>query len=449
MNLRKTGQNRSQCFLPCFWAAPLAETLAAAPGFDAGVTSDPELDGEGEGRSVHLWQLDILRLLTFAAVILVHSVAFTEDPANPFAAGVMMVLEFGREVFFALTGFVLVYSCLGRKKVRARSFWPKRFLSVGVPYLAWSVIYYAFTFVSGPHPPFAWSDLGLGLIEGTTEYHLYFLLVSMQLYLVFPLLVRFVRATAHRALLVLGVVGVLNAAWLGCLHWLIPSGWIGFFWTHGYELLPTYAIYVLAGCYAALHFDELLGLLRSHRRRLLIGALGGLVLSEVVYLVQTIWMAPRDAADPLQPVMLLCAASVAVLLLLVGDAWSLGARRGLGAIRRASEISFGVYLLHPVVLTLVCNAGLGNPVRTMPAPVATALAVVAVTLGALAACLIVRRTPLALPLIGRAWVRGTERVHQLPLPPRRAGTWTTPGTLVGVGAGPGEPARSLRASRTS
>ena len=38
----------------------------------------------------------------------------------------------------------------------------------------------------------------VALVTGTASYHLYFLLVSMQLYLVFPLLRRLLRATAGR-----------------------------------------------------------------------------------------------------------------------------------------------------------------------------------------------------------------------------------------------------------
>lgn len=364
---------------------------------------DPVLARPSEGG--HLWQVDIVRLLTFAAVILVHALAFTEEPSDGVAAGLMMVLQFGREVFFALTGFVLVYSCLG-KPFRAQSFWRKRFLYVGLPYVVWTVIYYAFSFVSGPHAPFSWVTLGEDLFNGDAEYHLYFLLVSMQLYLVFPLIIRFVRATADRALLVLAVVGSINLAWLAALQWFNgPAGWGGFIWTHAYELLPTYALYVLAGCYAAMHLQTLLALLRANRRRLFIGALGGLAFTELAYIVQTAWMDPRSANNPLQPVMVICSASVVILLVLAGDAWARGSRTGLPAIRRGSEISFGVYLLHPVILTLVCNAGLGNQTGHLPSAAATALAVPVTAVGAVAVCLILRRTPLAPPLIGRPRAR--------------------------------------------
>jgi peptidoglycan/LPS O-acetylase OafA/YrhL len=58
----------------------------------------------------HLDQVDLLRLLTFSAVIAVHSIDSTQTDASRVAAGTLMVLQFGRAVFFALTGFVLVHS---------------------------------------------------------------------------------------------------------------------------------------------------------------------------------------------------------------------------------------------------------------------------------------------------------------------------------------------------
>ncbi|HEV7534774.1 MAG TPA: acyltransferase, partial [Acidimicrobiia bacterium] len=157
-------------------------------------------------RRGYLHQLDVVRLLTFGAVIGVHAVAFTEPPSSRGWAGVLMLAQFGREVFFALSGFVLVHAAAGRT-VDARTFWRKRFPAVLAPYLTWSVIYLAFhTWTSPAHERLSGPALLWAFATGNAEYHLYFLLVSMQLYLVFPLLLRFVRRTEARAGTVLGVV---------------------------------------------------------------------------------------------------------------------------------------------------------------------------------------------------------------------------------------------------
>jgi peptidoglycan/LPS O-acetylase OafA/YrhL len=173
----------------------------------------------------HLDQVDLLRLLTFSAVIAVHSIDFTQTGASRVAAGTLMVLQFGRAVFFGLTGFVLVYSTRDRT-VAVRPFWRRRFPYVLVPYIVWTVVYYVFGELTAPSPQLSWGALGGHLLGGDAQYHLYFLLVTMQLYLVFPWLVRFVRATAARAWWVLAVVAAVDLAWLAELQYgSAPSGW--------------------------------------------------------------------------------------------------------------------------------------------------------------------------------------------------------------------------------
>src|SRR3954452_22043145 len=87
----------------------------------------------------HLHQIDVVRLLTFLAVIGVHAVDFTQSTSSVGAAGVIMLLQFGREVFFALSGFVLVYSAQARPQ-RATAFLRRRVFLLVVPYMAWSLI---------------------------------------------------------------------------------------------------------------------------------------------------------------------------------------------------------------------------------------------------------------------------------------------------------------------
>ena len=354
-------------------------------------------------RPGHVDEVDVVRIVTFAAVIAVHAIAFTQRPSNQVAAGAMMLLQFGRELFFALMGFVLVYSA-ERRYPGARAFWRRRFLFVAVPYLAWTLIYWFDAVLRGQH-----QRLVSDLVTGNAEYHLYFLLVTMQLYLVFPLVLRFVRRTAPRAWTVLGAVAVVNLAWLAALHSVhSPPGWAGWVWGHAYELLPTYSMYVLAGCYAALHLGRVREVVRSKADVLVAAAVGAAGLALVAYVAQLSTRAPRDAADVLQPAMALSCLAAVLLLFVGGSRWAASERRaGAGdasnaMVQEASDISFGVYLAHPLVLQLLLDAGLGNTGQRLPAPLATVLAFVGAAVGAAALTLAARRTPFSLALTGRA-----------------------------------------------
>jgi peptidoglycan/LPS O-acetylase OafA/YrhL len=367
----------------------------------ATVAKSRAVDAPTRSGSKHLWQIDVVRLLTFTAVIAVHSLAFTEQPDNRLAAGAMMLLQFGREVFFALTGFVLVYTAW-EKTPKAGKFWLRRISYVAIPYAAWTSIYYAYSVLGPQHLSPSWSVFGLDLLDGGAMYHLYFLLVTLQLYLLFPLLLAFVRRTYERAWAVLGVVAAANLVWLAVLQYVpAPSGTAGWFWDHAYELLPTYAMYVLAGCYAAVHLPKLQRVVDRRPKALaLVAALCGTV-AVGVYALQLGYMAPRSAANVLQPATLFSCLSAAILLYLLGSRWASGPRRSVATIALLSDASFGVYLAHPLVLQLLLDHGLGNSRQAIPAALATVVGILAAGVGGLAIALAARRTPLSLLLTGR------------------------------------------------
>src|SRR6266567_2035321 len=103
-------------------------------------------------KRAHLHQVDLFRILTFACVIGAHVVGNSLDPGNVPGNGVVVILHFTRQAFFALTGFVLIYQYGRRQPLNTRAFWRKRFPLVGIPYLAWSVIYWGYSIVAGLHP---------------------------------------------------------------------------------------------------------------------------------------------------------------------------------------------------------------------------------------------------------------------------------------------------------
>jgi peptidoglycan/LPS O-acetylase OafA/YrhL len=349
----------------------------------------------------HLWQIDIVRLLSFTAVIAVHSIVFTQQPSNQVAAGAMMLLQFGRETFFAITGFVLIHSTR-RRYHGALRFWRRRLPAVLLAYLTWTAIYYAYTVLTAPSGQASWSALARDVATGGAEYHLYFLLVTMQLYLAWPLLLPMIRRAATRPWILLAGVGVVNLIWLAALQYVAaPTGWTAFFWQRGYELLPTYAIYVVAGSVVAIHLDRVQSFVHRHGRALIaLGTLAG-ALATVAYAVQLGGRAPRDAAAVLQPAMVLTSFGAALILYVAGSRWAAGRRRLEPAVRTASDVSFAVYLAHPLVLAILLRFGLGIGGQRLPSPVATVLGFAGATAGALVIGLAARRSPLAPLLAGR------------------------------------------------
>lgn len=362
------------------------------------------------------YELDVVRVLTFACVIAVHVVSHTAR-GNVVLIGSLILLHFTREVFFALTGFVLTASWLARPQT-LRRFWPRRFLLVGIPYLVWSLIYSGINWIDSPTDFWTFAgDYWHALYTGTAFYHMYFLLVTMQIYLVFPLLVRLVIATRrfHWLLLVIALGlqiadSALDQYKTGSLHYL-----------NLFSNVLNYQGFVIAGMIAADHASTLLPWVRRSRPLIGIGCAVMGVLTIGAYVLQlALGKTPTLAATAYQPAVLVWSFAVCFGLLAVGTWW---ADRHPGSrhpgLSYASDRSFGVFLAHPLILWLVLLLA-GGLLDALPPGIAALVAYPVVAGGALLIADLARRSPLSLPLAGRRWVaRGRSMANSVPSEPVR------------------------------
>jgi peptidoglycan/LPS O-acetylase OafA/YrhL len=358
-----------------------------------------------DGRPRHLYEIDVLRILTFACVIGVHTTSHTMASDDVGLAGLLALLHFTRLVFFTLTAFVLVYSWSIRPKPMS-VFWPKRFLLVGVPYLAWSFVYVAAAWLldagqRGDVPALV-ETYATGIVTGTAKYHLYFLLVTMQVYLLLPAITWLVRTTRRHHVAVL-VVSLLVQLAISTGYKYFPSTDA---WMHGYQkqFFFSYVFFIVSGAVAADHAEGFLGFVRSHRRSIGWWFLGGAVLTLVVFVVQ---MALGDSAykagTPLQPVEVVWSTLVFLGFLAAGAAWA--DRRVVGSwlarvVDYASDRSFGIFLSHPLVIWLLLYGS--SPLEALvPKPWLTLVTYLLVVVLAVAVTEAFRWTPLSVPLTGR------------------------------------------------
>lgn len=316
----------------------------------------------------HLHEVDLFRLLTFACVIGVHVLSATTTIDDVGSNAGQLLLHFTREAFFALTGFVLTFQAL-RRPQRPLAFWRRRIPLVLTPYLIWTVVYSLLAVrtrpLGTPEPTVSeeLATMGRNALEGTAWYHLYFLLVTLQLYLVFPALVAGLRRLGGRGHgVVLGAALVVQVVVCELLTDPPADGFGAFLVAHGFVLLPAYLLYPVVGAIAARHLDQLQALVLRFR-----WAIGGLVVItvtvvEVLYAVAVHHgTVPSLAAAVFAPTtiawFLVAVLGLYTLSLVVTAGWRPGgpARRVLAY---ASDRSFGIFLAHPLVLAgLLAVAG--------------------------------------------------------------------------------------------
>jgi len=379
---------------------------ASAAASEPDTLGPPHPMAESRGRR-HLYEVDIVRLLTFVCVVGVHAVSGSMDPDNVASGAFVSLLHFTRGTFFLLSAFVLTYA-LGSKPVEVRRFWPRRFLYVGVPYVVWTVIYWWIALGRLPGVDDL-GQLGHELLTGTGNYHLYFLLVSLQLYLLFPLLVWLVRRTRghHRALFL--VSGALELVLLALTHYATWPGSWATVQANALVLAPTYQFYFVAGALAAVHHDRFHAWV-VRRPRAVVGALVVTAALHVgVYLVQL----PSSgsvarAYDPLQPSVVPWTVAVTLGLYAVGIVYARSRRPGTRLatfVDQASVASFGVFLVHPLFLNTLLGRWLSWGYSSLDPTLSGVLAWAGTLVLSYAFAALVIRTPLALPLAGRKRLR--------------------------------------------
>lgn len=364
----------------------------------------------GAGRAVrdHVPQMDVVRIVPMIGVVAAHTVVFTQPVASVGAAASLMLLHANRGVFFFVTAFLLFHSTRGAGGQSWSGFWRRRYPLVLVPYLAWTLIYWLQTENWTPWPlaP-ALGLLGTDLTLGW--FHLYFLLVTMQFYAVFPLLAWLVRRTRGRHWLLFGASAAVQVAFTVLFEYgsSVTPGPLRTWFAYAQVEATSYVLPFVAGVLAADHAAECLAWVRAHRRAALAAAAGAALAAEAWFAVNlALGKSAEQAADVFQPAGLLVLGAAVIALVVLSDwlvrKWPSDSQVWRG-VRTAARASFGVYLAHMLpmqglLLTpLVSLVGL----HALPLP-ADAVAVFALVLGVtFALVLVLQRTPLSLVLTGR------------------------------------------------
>jgi len=375
----------------------------------------------------HIVAFDMIRLVIMVFVVGVHTLAWGGGQVTVALGAVTTVFHTSRELFLLLTALVLTYNYGHRPRLNTLRFWRRRYWLVVPAYVTWSAIYYAADGSGrGPFPAAFLHDL----LDAGARYHLYFLLVSMQIYLLFPVFRWVLRKTEgyHRWLFAAAVAYQL---WLTCaLHYHLgrpASGGLAQ-WLNGAGQgywVDTYVLYVVAGAIVGWHFEQICAFTRRHLGtipRIALTAGVGVVAGLGTYLIEIYGFGatPANASAVFQPIVILEALAFGWALLGAGLLWSDRGAPHRKFCAAGSASSFGIYLAHPLVLQgllLVAGAscfgpggGLVGAVRRAPDGLElVVLLFVAVPIIYAIAWMIAsaaRRTPLSLLLTGREHAAG-------------------------------------------
>ncbi|MQY17631.1 acyltransferase [Nocardia macrotermitis] len=371
----------------------------------------PESAQPRKTKRPYLYQVDLFRILTFACVVLDHVTSGCTLPDNMASNAVQTLLHFTRLAFFALTAFVLIYQS-ARKPFSARTFWRRRFMLIGIPYVVWSVFYWGYAIVLGnfqePIPHALWR-LVVDIATGQAWYQMYFLLVTMQVYLLFPLLLKLLRATEGHHRWVLAVSGALQLGFLYlAMHPPAFEGIAADIWAHIYAVVFAYQFYVILGAVAAWHLDAVNRTVKRFGPLIVLGAVAAAVYSVWEFARTTgRGMPPAAASNIFMPHLVIFFVLIIAALYTLGTWGTSNQRPGslkARALTYGSDRSFGVFLIHPFALQLIAPwiIPMRDEIGSLWCTVVVYAAVMAMSL---LGAEITRRVP------GSIWLNGRPMVH--------------------------------------
>ncbi|WP_051217618.1 acyltransferase [Paenibacillus assamensis] len=147
----------------------------------------------------HIEEIHYIRAFAFLAVVLQHSIGhYIFVPEAHLADGVaftflLLVTKFAVPMFIFITGLVLFYNYDGR--LNYWTFMKKRFSDIIVPYLFWSFVYLLIQ--NHMDVLSAINRFGEVFLTGKASYHLWYVIMIIQLYITFPIS-RFIIMQAKR-----------------------------------------------------------------------------------------------------------------------------------------------------------------------------------------------------------------------------------------------------------
>jgi peptidoglycan/LPS O-acetylase OafA/YrhL len=405
-------------------AAPLATAPVerrpgpSVPVAEAAVDPHPGAEGPGRGTRRRLDHIDAMRPVKQAGVVSTHTLlAFAAAGSGVATGAALMLLHVTREAFLFVSACMLTYSYRQLLVVDLGNYARRRFSSIVVPYLCWTLIYFLFLLRTDSG---SWTSIlgHLGYLTVTGYYQLYYLVVLAEFYLLFPLLLMVVRRTAGHHGLLLAVSGAVQVLFLSLMHWEILPTWLQGFWAT--REITSYQLYLVLGMVIAVHLDEVHSWLLSHVRLVVVFTLASAALAEGWYFLSAdnvvSWLG--SSTDPFQPVVIPFNLGAIACIYLVGVALvdQRRSRRTRAVVQSGSDNAYGVYLAQMIFIVALGWFGWNRLDGFVPWPIVCLVTVALVFLACVALTALLARTPLAKPLTGRTRVPWPAAIH------RRSGT---------------------------
>lgn len=316
-------------------------------------------------KHTRITSLDYIRGVAMLGVIGIHVGSFSltnPDPNTLLVALLEVVTRFSVPIFFFVSAFGLFYRLDLTAPFHYLSFIKRRFRTVLVPYVVWSLLYlfqYSVNFGDWN----VWHPYGLltTLFFGLGSYQLYFMVILLWFYALMPLWIAIMKRLTHPIFMLIAIF-VLQ---IGFNHWSTVTLWSypldGSFLSQCIQFrlnwwVTHYLFIFLLGATFAVHYERVCAWLQIHTTLVYTVGIGSLLLIVgrfYAYLYQSPPYSPESAVNMVQqlsPVGLIYTVGTTLFLLHIFTFAKIPTRL-TKILSLLGQHSYFIYLFHPFVLS--------------------------------------------------------------------------------------------------
>jgi len=297
-----------------------------------------------------LREFDVLKGLSITAVVLIHVTSHGVGTFDPTSTSYFVYLILNRLSQFAVPTFIFASSVLlsyihgdGFRSMtteKLKTFYRKRFVRIIPPYLIWTLVYLVVKHIESNGTVLVTLGNYLNLLlRGDGYYHLYFVIVILQVYIFLPFIM---YVMSHLSIkfhyVLLCSVGIQVACYYFYESYLIH------YFPRGTRLMIWYLAVILVGVWIGENYEEYCKSERHVTIFLPVALVSGVLytycyhLSNIGQLVSSgivnLWWYIYVSSTPL-------------LLLYISK------KVKIRFFERAGQLSFGIFLMHPLFLFIM------------------------------------------------------------------------------------------------
>lgn len=325
------------------------------------------------------------------------------------------MFQYNREMFMFISAFVLTYVYFP-KKFSILTYWGKRVTIVILPYIIWSFLYVRVNQRTLSLLPYIKTSM-IDVLTGNASFQLYYIVLILQFYICFPLLLHLFKKVVKHPWITLSVCFIVQLIFFFCDYHFIQlplnpssSQLQQLVVTYQGRIFLSYFFYFVLGAYAAIYYTQIKAFLYKHGTYILPLYLIMFTLFALNYYIEisVSHISIKNAISVIQPDMLFY--TIASILLLAWIVLQFDKKRNKQnqprhavLFRLLTEVVFGIYLVHGFFLNATRRLILIFHIHaayTFPL-LAAAIVVIITFMGSLIFCFIIVCIPRLNLLIGR------------------------------------------------